>query len=200
MGERRTVKIVMVGDGAVGKTALCSTFVNNQFPQDYIPTVFDNFSRLETVDGEQVTMSIWDTAGQEEYDRLRPMSYPDTNMLIICFAIDSKSSFVNISQRWIPEIKHFCPDVPFILVATKSDLRQSQSTIEKLRNEGKALITEEEIKSYCKKLKAAGYIECSALENKNVGELFYEAVRKTKPKLHKDKKKKGGLFGIFKKK
>ena len=67
MAERRTVKIVMVGDGAVGKTALCSTFVNNQFPQDYIPTVFDNFSRLQTVDGEQVTMSIWDTAGQEEY-------------------------------------------------------------------------------------------------------------------------------------
>ena len=67
MSERRTVKIVMIGDGAVGKTALCSTFVNNQFPQDYIPTVFDNFSRLQTVDGEQVTMSIWDTAGQEEY-------------------------------------------------------------------------------------------------------------------------------------
>ncbi|EKE41294.1 Rho family GTPase [Entamoeba nuttalli P19] len=200
MGERRTVKIVMVGDGAVGKTALCSTFVNNQFPQDYIPTVFDNFSRLETVDGEQVTMSIWDTAGQEEYDRLRPMSYPDTNILIICFAIDSKSSFVNIAQRWIPEIKHFCPDVPFLIVATKSDLRQSQSTIDKLRKEGKALITEEEIKSHCKKLKAAGYIECSALENQNVGDLFYEAVRKTKPKSHKDKKKKGGLFGIFKKK
>ncbi|ELP86574.1 Rho GTPase, putative [Entamoeba invadens IP1] len=199
MAERRTVKIVMVGDGAVGKTALCSTFVNNQFPQDYIPTVFDNFSRLETVDGEQVTMSIWDTAGQEEYDRLRPMSYPDTNILIICFAIDSRSSFSNIPQRWIPELKHHCPDAPYILAATKVDLRGSKEVEAKMRAEGKTLIAEDEIKSFCKKIKAVGYCECSALNNTNVAELFYEAVRKTK-KGKKEKKSKKGLFGLFHKK
>ncbi|KAL7716626.1 Rho family GTPase [Entamoeba marina] len=194
MAERRTVKIVMVGDGAVGKTALCSTFVNNQFPQDYIPTVFDNFSRLQTVDGEQVTMSIWDTAGQEEYDRLRPMSYPNTNILIICFSIDSRSSFGNISQRWLPEIKHFCPTAPYLLAATKTDLRESDDVKSKLQTEGKTLITKEECAQLVKKIKAAGYCECSALQNKGVSELFDEAVRKTKGGDKKKKEGKGGCY------
>ncbi|ELP86433.1 Rho GTPase, putative [Entamoeba invadens IP1] len=194
MTERRTVKIVMVGDGAVGKTALCSTFVNNQFPQDYIPTVFDNFSRLQTVDGEQVTMSIWDTAGQEEYDKLRPMSYPNTNILIICFSIDSRSSFGNVSQRWLPEVKHFCPNAPFLLAATKTDLRESEDVKSRLQMEGNTLISKDECQQLVKKIKALSCCDCSALQNKGVAELFDEAVRRTKSS---GKEKKGGACGML---
>ena len=108
------------------------------------------------------------------------MSYPNTNILIICFSIDSRSSFGNISQRWLPEVKHFCPNSPYILAATKVDLRDSDEVKAKLQMDGKTLISKDECVSLQKKIKAVGYCECSALQNRGVVELFDEAVRKTK--------------------
>ena len=119
------------------------------------------------------------------------MSYPNTNILIICFSIDSRSSFSNITQRWLPEVKHFCPNAPFILAATKIDLRESEDVTLKLQQEGKSLITKEEYVALTKKVKAAGYCECSALQNKGVADLFDEAVRKSKVKA---KSSKGGCI------
>ena len=110
------------------------------------------------------------------------MSYPNTNILIICFSIDSRSSFGNITQRWLPEVKHYCPNAPFILAATKMDLRDSDEVKQRLQAEGKSLISKEEAQALVKKVKAAGYCECSAMQNKGVAELFDEAVRKTKTK------------------
>lgn len=74
-------------------------------------------------------MALWDTAGQEDYDRLRPLSYPDTDVILICFSIDEPDSLENIPEKWTPEVKHFCPNVPIILVANKKDLRFDQATI-----------------------------------------------------------------------
>lgn len=68
------------------------------------------------VDGIQVSLGLWDTAGQEDYDRLRPLSYPQTDVFLICFSIASPSSFENVTSKWYPEIKHHCPDAPIILV------------------------------------------------------------------------------------
>ena len=64
-------------------------------------------------------MALWDTAGQEDYDRLRPLSYPDTDVILMCFSIDSPDSLENIPEKWTPEVKHFCPNVPIILVGNK---------------------------------------------------------------------------------
>jgi Ras family protein A len=60
----------------------------------------------------QVELALWDTAGQEDYDRLRPLSYPDTDVILMCFSIDSPDSLENIPEKWTPEVKHFCPNVP----------------------------------------------------------------------------------------
>ena len=67
----------------------------------------------------QVELALWDTAGQEDYDRLRPLSYPDTDVILMCFSIDSPDSLENIPEKWTPEVKHFCPNVPIILVGNK---------------------------------------------------------------------------------
>ena len=67
----------------------------------------------------QVELALWDTAGQEDYDRLRPLSYPDTDVILMCFSIDSPDSLENIPEKWTPEVKHFCPSVPIILVGNK---------------------------------------------------------------------------------
>lgn len=77
---------------------------------------FDNYSAPMVVDGVQVSLGLWDTAGQEDYDRLRPLSYPQTDVFLICFSVASPSSFENVTSKWYPEIKHHCPDAPIILV------------------------------------------------------------------------------------
>ena len=63
-----------------------------------------------------VSLGLWDTAGQEDYDRLRPLSYPQTDVFLICFSVVSPSSFENVTSKWCPEIKHHCADAPILLV------------------------------------------------------------------------------------
>lgn len=93
------------------------------FPQDYVPTVFDNYTTVTEINGKKVTFMLWDTAGQEDYDRLRPLSYDCVDVMIMCYDVSSPSTFENIPVRWAPESRHFCPNTPVILVACKTDLR-----------------------------------------------------------------------------
>uniref|UniRef100_A0A4X2KKK4 Ras homolog family member C n=1 Tax=Vombatus ursinus TaxID=29139 RepID=A0A4X2KKK4_VOMUR len=120
--------LVIVGDGACGKTCLLTVFSKNQFPEMYVPTVFENYVADIEVDRKQVELALWDTAGQEDYDRLRPPSYPDSSVILMCFSIDSPDSLENIPEKWTLKVKHFCPIVPIILVGNKKDLQNDEHT------------------------------------------------------------------------
>ncbi|XP_064634171.1 ras-related C3 botulinum toxin substrate 1-like [Lineus longissimus] len=182
------IKCVVVGDGAVGKTCLLITYAKNEFSYEYKVTVFDNYTTGIMVDGQPVALDLWDTAGQADYDRLRPLSYPLTDIFIICFSMVSPTSFENVSLKWYPEVRHFSPNIPIILVGTKEDLREDEDVINTLRRLKKKPISFADGVSLAKTIGAVKFIECSALKGKNLDAVFHTAVRTAlnpvKPKPH----------------
>jgi len=163
-------------------------FSKGTFPEDYVPTVFENYVADVEVDGRRVELALWDTAGQEDYDRLRPLSYPDSHVVLVCFAIDLPDSLENVQEKWIGEVMHFCPKVPVMLVGCKKDLRREPQTIENLRKQNQRPVAPEQGQAVAQKIGARMYLECSARTGEGVREVFQHATRAA---LLKPKRKRG---------
>jgi len=186
----QNIKCVVVGDGAVGKTCLLISYTTNAFPGEYIPTVFDNYSANVMVDGKPINLGLWDTAGQEDYDRLRPLSYPQTDVFLMCYSIIAPASFDNVTKKWYPEIKHHAENVPFILVGTKLDLRDDEEMKKTLKEKRLQPVTQEDGETLVASIGAYKCIECSALTQVGLKNVFDEAIRCVKDHQATPKKKK----------
>ncbi|XP_076830849.1 ras homolog family member Ua [Brachyhypopomus gauderio] len=172
----RKVKCVLVGDGAVGKTSLIISYTTNGYPTEYVPTAFDNFSAVVAVDGKPVKLQLCDTAGQDEFDRLRPLCYTNADVFLLCFSVVTPSSFQNVREKWVPEIRRHCPRAPVLLVGTQADLRQDVKVLIQLAKYKEQPVEAQEACACAEEVHAVSYMECSALTQKNLKEVFDAAI------------------------
>uniref|UniRef100_A0A8C6S3Q9 Cell division cycle 42, like n=1 Tax=Neogobius melanostomus TaxID=47308 RepID=A0A8C6S3Q9_9GOBI len=129
-------------------------------------------------------------AGQEDYFRLRPLSYPQTDVFLVCFSVVSPSSYENVREKWVPEITHHCPDVPFLLVGTRTDLRGDRGELDRLAANKQRPLQPEDGEKLARELRAVKYMECSAKTREGVEEVLEEAVLAVLEKNEETKKKK----------
>ncbi|XP_060533283.1 transforming protein RhoA-like [Cylas formicarius] len=160
----KSIRITVVGDGDTGKTCLLIVFKDKKFDDRYIPTVFDVYSMTIPINYEEHTIILSDTAGQEEFDKLRKLAYRDADVFILCYSIAERSSFENISLTWAPEVKRCKPNAKIILVATKIDLLSARK------------VTPEEGEALAREIGASGFIETSAKNCWNVEAAFQMAI------------------------
>lgn len=106
--------------------------------------------------------------GQEDYDRLRPLSYSNADVFLVCFAVGNQASFENVAEKWAPELRRYCPGVPILLVGTQADRRHE---LGKERTVGG-----EAAQKMAKELRAGRYVECSAKTREGLNEVFAEAI------------------------
>src|SRR3990167_4864019 len=171
----KSIKCVIVGDGAVGKTSLLYSYIYDKVPDAYVPTIMDNYhAQVQTSTGN-VGLGLWDTAGQEDYDRIRPLSYPATDVFLVCYSVISQASFENVKRKWIPEVKHYCPHAKIIVVATRTDLRDNVQAIYRLNEQNLAPILRSDGELLAKSV-GAKYVECSAYIKNSVKTVFDEVI------------------------
>ena len=188
----QSIKCVIVGDGAVGKTCLLISYTSNAFPKEYVPTVFDNYSANVTLDGKTINLGLWDTAGQEDYDRIRPLSYPSTDIFLICFSLVSPASYENIKTKWYPEVSHHCPSAASLLIGTKLDLREDPEALAALTDRKLSPITPQLGEKLRQQIKSEKYLECSALTRVGMEEIFHTAIRTVLGRQNITRKRKQG--------
>ncbi|XP_059819558.1 rho-related GTP-binding protein RhoG-like [Hypanus sabinus] len=173
-----TIKVMLLGSELVGKTSLIVCLTTHIFPRDSLPTVFDTFSTQLTVNERTVVLNVWDTAPQEEHLlSVRQFYYPLTDVFIICFSIGDPTSFERVWSDWYSEVHRHRPNVPVLLVGTKKDLRQDSDTVHGLLQRQSAPVTYQQGARLARRMRAAKYLECSALLREGVREVFEEAAR-----------------------
>jgi small GTP-binding protein len=136
------------------------------------------------VDGERIDIALWDTSGQEDYGRLRPLSYAQCDVVVIAFSLVNKQSFLDVSQKWHPEVEHFLPSIPVLLCGTH--LEQRRGVSEHISTEQGLILS--------RRIRSAGYVECSARTGENLRLLFETAVRAYRASTHPGTRRSGCII------
>jgi Rho family protein len=139
--------------------------------------VFENYVTDCRVDGRSVQLALWDTAGQEDYERLRPLAYSKAHVLLIGYSVDTPDSLENVKNKWIEEANERCPNVPIILVALKKDLRDDPVAIEEMRKKSQRFISTKDGETIAHEIGARKFLECSSLTGEGVDDVFEAATR-----------------------
>uniref|UniRef100_A0A8C3JKV2 small monomeric GTPase n=1 Tax=Calidris pygmaea TaxID=425635 RepID=A0A8C3JKV2_9CHAR len=164
------LKVILLGDGGVGKSSLMNRYVTNKFDAQLFHTIGVEFLNKELeVDGHFVTMQIWDTAGQERFRSLRTPFYRGSDCCLLTFSVDDSQSFQNLSN-WKKEFIYYADvkepeSFPFVILGNKVDIDERQ-------------VSTEEAQDWCRNNGNHPYFETSAKDATNVAAAFEEAVRR----------------------
>uniref|UniRef100_A0ACD5U6Z4 Uncharacterized protein n=1 Tax=Avena sativa TaxID=4498 RepID=A0ACD5U6Z4_AVESA len=133
--------------------------------------------------------------GQEDYNRLRPLSYHGADVFVLAFSLVSRASYENIMKKWIPELQHHAPGVPVVLVGTKLDLREDEHYL--MDHPGMIPVTTTQGEELRKQVGALYYIECSSKTQQNVKAVFEAAIKVGihPPSKQRENKKKKQRWG-----
>ncbi|VDN08396.1 unnamed protein product [Thelazia callipaeda] len=183
---RKQFKFVVVGDGACGKTSLIIAQGGGEFNEQYTPTAFDDYAIEAFINGKTVqkVLTVCDTAGEDDYNRLRPLSYPDADVFIVCYSVERPQSLKSVQEKWIPEIRRFCPDVPILVVGNKKDIRNEQEQRRRKTSNAttncenqRQLVNFDDAVACAKQFSSHKVIECSAKTKEGVRNVFDTAIR-----------------------
>ncbi|KAL6063068.1 GTP-binding protein RHO4 [Balamuthia mandrillaris] len=174
----RTIKLVLVGDGGIGKTSLCMRYVEKRFPEDYVPTIYGELSGIRNTQPELMEgleLSLFDTAAGRDYSRLRPLSYQGCDVFLLAFSMSDQCSLCSIDERWQPEVHRYAPGVPVVMVGLKYDDFRGGCLDPKTSPRG-GPVTEEQAAAVAKRIKAVALVICSAYSGMNVDRVFDTCV------------------------
>ncbi|XP_077423612.1 ras-related protein Rab-9A-like [Vanacampus margaritifer] len=162
-------KVILLGDGGVGKSSLMNRFVSNKFDSHLFHTIGVEFLNKELeLDGQSVTLQIWDTAGQERFRSLRTPFYRGSDCCLLTFSVDDAQSFHNL-VNWKKEFAYYADlkepnSFPFVVLGNKLDVDKRQ-------------VSEEDARQWCRDNGSMAYFETSAKDATNVALAFEEAIR-----------------------
>jgi len=172
-----SIKVVAVGDSCAGKSCLLSKYTYDTIPVQYTRTVFDKFEAEVKLESQLYNLVLWDTPGDDDYDQMRPLSYPDTDVFLLCYSTVDPASLTNLWQKWLKEVRKFADANPVIIVVgLKSDARHDK-TQRAIQARGGVVLTTEQGKSFAEAAGAAAFVECSALKSRRVTDVFVAAAQ-----------------------
>lgn len=171
--DKLSLKCVLVGDTGVGKSSLAARLTSRTFKTDYEPTLFDNFAATVSVEDKPFHLSLFDTAGKEDFNKLRVLSYIKSDVFIVCFSVNNPESLHHVSEVWVPELKQYVPDTPFIVVGTNIDVRFQQPDVQVMKS---SVISAKIGNEIANRVGAVSYVECSSLTGEGMDDLAREIV------------------------
>ncbi|XP_061605002.1 rho-related GTP-binding protein RhoN-like [Phyllopteryx taeniolatus] len=179
-------KIVVVGDAHCGKTALLHVFAKDCYPETYVPTVFENYTASFEIDKHRIELNMWDTSGSSYYDNVRPLAYPDSDAVLICFDISRPETLDSVIKKWQGETQEFCPNAKVVLVGCKLDMRTDVNTLRELSKQRLIPVTHEQGSTVARQMGAVAYAECTSKVSENsVRDVFHVTTLASVRRPHK---------------
>jgi Ras-related C3 botulinum toxin substrate 1 len=177
MKSKNSVKVLVVGDPAVGKSYLMALYCDNTLLNNYNPTIFDNFTAIvKDRHSKDIELTIYDTPGHDDYYSLRQLTYlDDVDVILLCFGVDSSTTFKNIREKWYSEVRFHYPNTPIVIIGTKIDVRDNRDK-KQLTQQNEKIISYREGTALAKELNAVNYLECSTFSKIGVSRVFDEAI------------------------